>query len=69
MAIMKEKLQNKKKKLSIIIKGHVDSDHNLCVLKDQYMTSSLFQLSSFWIVIWWDYLQRQSLFLIIPLQE
>lgn len=39
MAIMKE--TTKKKKGSIIIKGHVDSDHKLCVLKDQYMTNSL----------------------------
>lgn len=33
--------RNYKNKGFIIIKGHVDSDHKLCVLKDQYTTNSL----------------------------
>ena len=60
MAIMTE--TTKKEKLSIIIKGHVDSEPNLCVLKDRYISSSLVPLSSFWVIIWWDDLHSQSVF-------
>lgn len=42
MAIVKEwPLWKKQKKVYIIIKGHIYSDHKLCVPKDQYMAKSL----------------------------